>query len=286
MIDSYYYNAQLEKAILAFSGVFMGIQVKTGKNGCEDIATMTVPLRYGSGDRVVEAIGGHNTQNSPHSLPMLSCYMMGMTLANERMHGVGGVDRRAVLEAGGVFPDDVKSIHRVMPVPYTLNMELSIYASNTNQLFQILEQILILFDYDLQLQFNDAPYDWGKITKMTLTGITNEENHPAGIDRRMLVWTLSFDFYIWLSPPMDVRQGLIREINIRIGDLDSIVLNEIDANGELVPFSIVYDVMTLPTIAQAHELGLNAELEDGPSDMDEVDAPDPGGSQTPHPGPA
>ena len=35
-------------------------------------------------------------------------------------------------------------------------MELSIYASNTDQMYQILEQILILFDYDLQVQFNDA----------------------------------------------------------------------------------------------------------------------------------
>lgn len=284
MITNYYYNAQLKKAIIAFSNIFTGMQVKTGRSGCEDVESVVVPVRYGSSDRVVEAIASSHTQNKLHTLPMIATYMTGLSLDPTRIHGLGGVDRRAVLEAGGVFPDDVKSIHRVMPIPYNMELELAIYASNTDQLFQILEQVLILFDYDLQLQFNDAPFDWGKISKVILTGMTNEENHPAGVDRRMLVWSLTFEFHVWISPPMDVRAGLIREINVRLGNIDNLTLDEIDVNGDLVPFSEAYTIVTIPTIGEAVELGLDPDVTFGPSSVT-LDPPDPGGVQEVHPGP-
>lgn len=117
-----------------------------------------------------------------------------------------------------------------------MQMELAIHASNTDQLYQILEQILIMFDYDLQLQFNDAPFDWSRVTSLFLLGINNEENYPTGIDRRVLIWTLQFSLPIWLSPPIEVRNEIIQGINIRIGDLKDFKLDEIDENGNLAPF--------------------------------------------------
>lgn len=235
MIKSYYYNGQIKKFITAFANVFSGLQVKTGDNGC-GVATVDVPIRYGSADRVVTAIGA-NDAAVPHTLPIMSCYMSGLNIAPERLHGVNGVDRRTYLEQGGVFPDDVKAIRRVMPIPYNMEMDLSIYASNTDQMYQILEQILILFDYDMQVQFNDSPFDWAKISKITLLGLTNEENYPTGIDKRMIIWSLQFELEIWLSPPYEVRQNIIQKIKLRMGDMDKMVLDEYDVNGELVPFS-------------------------------------------------
>jgi len=93
-----------------------------------------------------------------------------------------------------------------------------------------------LFDYDLQLQFNDAPFDWTKIGKLYLRSITNEENYPAGVDKRMIIWTLQFELPVWMSPPIEVRNDLIQSITVRIGDLDNLTLDEVDVDGNLVPF--------------------------------------------------
>jgi hypothetical protein len=236
MIRNYYYNQQLKKFILGFANVFTGMQVTGGLDGAGKLITMTVPVRYGSSDRVTAAIAAGNTQNKLHTIPMMSAYMTGLELAPDRLHGVNQVDRRTMLEQGGVFPDDIKTLRRVMAIPYNMQMELAVYASNTDQMFQILEQILILFDYDLQLQFNDAPFDWTKIAKLFLRGMQNEENYPMGVDRRMIIWTLQFELPVWLSPPIEVRNDLIQSITVRIGDLDKLTLDEIDENGELVPF--------------------------------------------------
>lgn len=235
MIRNYYYNGQLRKFVASFASVFSGLQVKTGDHTC-GIETIDVPIRYGSSDRVVAALGNNNTA-APHSLPIMSCYMTGLNIAPERLHGVNQVDRRTYLEQGGVFPDDVKAIERVMPIPYNMEMELSIYASNTDQMYQILEQILILFDYDMQVQFNDAPFDWAKISKISLLGITNEENYPMGTDRRAIIWSMQFEMPVWLSPPYEVRQNIIQKIKLSFGDLDKMTFDEYDVNGELVPFS-------------------------------------------------
>lgn len=237
MIRHYYYNQQLKKFIIGFSNVFTGLKVRTGMDGCGQISEIEVPIIYGSRDRVVSAIGASNTQNKQYTLPMMACYQTGLEMDPTRMKGVNQVDRRTFLEQGGVFPDDIKAIKRVMPVPYNMQMELAIHASNTDQLYQIIEQILIMFDYDLQLQFNDAPFDWSRITSLFLTGINNEENYPLGIDRRVLIWSLTFTLPIWLSPPVEIRKEIIQGIALRIGDMADFVLDEIDENGELAPFN-------------------------------------------------
>ena len=253
MIRNYYYNKQFKKYILGFSNIFAGMQVHAGIDDSGNTIVMDVPIRYGSTDRVTAAIATANTQNKLHTLPMIASYMTGLELAPDRLHGVNQVDRRTYLEQGGVFPDDVKAIRRVMAIPYNMVMELAVFASNTDQMFQILEQILMLFDYDLQLQFNDSPFDWTKISKLTLTGINNEENYPAGIDQRMIVWTMTFEMPVWLSPPVDIRQDLIQHIAVRIGDIAALTLNEIDQNGDLVPFGDEGPLTQIDIAAIRHE---------------------------------
>jgi len=235
-IRHYYYNGQFKKAIKAFANIFAGLRVHAGLNACGEIDEISVPIRYGSTDRVAAAISARNTQNQPYTLPIMTCYMTGIELAPDRLHGVNMVDRRTYIEQGGIYPDDVKAIRRVMPVPFNLQMELAIHSSNTEQAYQILEQLLMLFDYDLQLQLNDAVFDWGKITKVTLTSIGNEEVYPTGTERRVLVWNLNFDFPIWISPPYEVRTEIVQSITLALSDLDNFVFEEIDENGNLTVF--------------------------------------------------
>lgn len=236
-IQHYYYANQLKQHIVMFANVFAGLTVRTGKNECGETTDVAVPITYASKDGVVAHLASSNTQNKRYTLPMMSCYLRGLELAPDRMHGVNQVSRRTYLEQGGVFPDDVRSIQRLMPLPYNLEFELSIHASNTDQMFQIIEQVALLFDPDLQLQKNDAPFDWTKIVTLRLTGWGNEENIPVGTDRRAIVWTVTFTMLAWLTPPMEIRQDLLTKINIRIGDIAGFQLYELDENGDPMPFA-------------------------------------------------
>ena len=115
-------------------------------------------------------------------------------------------------------------------------MELTIYASNTDQLHQILEQILLIFDPVVQIQKNDAAWDWTKISQVELVGINNEENYPISTDRRIINWSLNFMMPIYLSAPLDLKNNVVDSIIMQIGNLDKMTFMEFDDEGNVQPF--------------------------------------------------
>jgi len=237
MITSYYYNEQFKRAITQFSSIFSGLQVLTGVREDGERHALEVPVRYGSIDRVVAAVSNGFTQNKMLTLPVMSTYLLEVELAPERRKGVGMTERKTIMPQGGVYPQDLKVMERYMPIPYNLTFELAIYSSNMDQMFQILEQILIIFDPTLQIQTNDSPYDWSRQTNVELLSVQQEENYPIGTEKRMIVWTLNFRMESWITPPMDLKENLVKKIVMRFGDLDGFALNEYDSSGDLMPFS-------------------------------------------------
>jgi hypothetical protein len=142
---------------------------------------------------------------------------------------------------------------RYMPIPYNLSVDLYIYASNTEQLHQILEQILMIFDPMVQIQTSDKAFDWTKLTTVELMNINNEENFPMGGEKRIINWTLNFSVPLWISPPMDVRTNIINNIKLNIfNDNGTSAMNEFDSSGNLVPFGS--DLMVNLTIPEADDI--------------------------------
>lgn len=245
MINHYYYDGQLRAYLLQFVSLFHGLQVQTGIGECGETEFISVPIVVGNKDRVVAGIMSGNTSNRVFSLPTMSAYMTGLTPNDARRRATGFVDQRVTMKTGGVFPDDLTVVKRVMPVPYDMTLELAIWASNTQQMHQILEQLLVLFNPDIQIQKSDGPFDWTKITNVTLTDIANEENYPAGSERRMIVWTLSFLMPIYLGIPMGVKDDLVRKIIIQLGDLGSMGTLEVGEDGNLQPFGDAYGTVEI-----------------------------------------
>jgi hypothetical protein len=233
MVGPYFFDNQIRQYLLQFASIFYGLQIQTGIGECDVAEMITVPCVLGHRDRVVAAINAGNTQNRVFSIPAMSFHMTALNIAPERRRVQAYVDQRVTLPVGGIFPNDLTVVKRVMPVPYTMEVELAIYTSNMQQRDQILEQILVLFNPDLQIQKSDGPFDWTKLTNVELLGINNEENYPASTDRRIIQWTLNFSMPIYLSIPMGVKDDLVRKIIVQISDMSTMVIGEVDENGEV-----------------------------------------------------
>lgn len=246
---TYYYDNQIKRFVLQFCAIFAGMQVKVGKLDDTDERFISVPIHYGHSDRIVAAILADNVHTKPIRLPVMSAYISGIKLATERFHGIGGERRNTYTPVGGLVPDDTRVVHQRMPVPYDLNMELAIYASNTEQHFQILEQIFIVFDPKLNIQSTDGPFDWTRLTQVTLNDISVDTNYPIGTDRRIIQSSLQFTIPIWISAPADVRKDFIEKIFLRVGAvstgaMDSFeIIAELDAQG--LDYELVQDVSDL-----------------------------------------
>ncbi len=223
--ETYFYDEQIVSYILQFMAIFSTMQVKMGANpdvGRDEPYLAPVPIAYGSKDRVAAWVKSQQTQNLPVRLPMLAANILNYDLAAERRKGISTVRRRPFLETGGVFPDDLKVVRQRMPTHWKLSFELAIFASNQDQHFQILEQIMQIFDPTLQIQTSDEPFDWTAITTVELTGLRNEENYPLGTSRRIIQHAIDFDVYIQISIPADIRDEIIRKVSIRVGCVSNI----------------------------------------------------------------
>jgi hypothetical protein len=248
--SGYWYDQQIKRWITQYMAIFSGLQVQVGRWNAESEQLISIPIHYGSPDRVVAAIIAGNTQNTPVRLPVMAAQMSGLSIAKDRMHGTGVQRRETYVPVGGLIPNDIKVIHQRMPVPYDLEMKLGICASNTDQHLQIIEQILPLFDPQLNIQSSDALFDMTRLTSVELiNGPTFEQNTVLTADTRIIQSVITFKMPIWITIPADVRRDFIEKIYIRIGAVNAVATtNEeivVELDQELVPYVLALDESSL-----------------------------------------
>ena len=89
------------------------------------------------------------------------------------------------------------------------------WTSNTEQKFQIIEQMGTLFNPSLEIQSTDNYIDWTSLSVVQLTDIQwSSRTVPMGTDDSSIdIATLTFELPIWLSAPAKVtKMGVIQKI--------------------------------------------------------------------------
>ena len=237
-LREFWYDQQLKRYLVQFMAIFADMQVQVGKLDDKEPRLIKVPIYAASKDRVAAAIKSENTQNKPIRIPTFSAAIVNYELMPERRKGIPTERRNVFLPTGGLFPDDIKVVQQRMPVPYKLGMELGIWSSNVEQQYQIMEQIMMLFNPLLQIQ----PFDWTKLTTVEMTGIRSEENLPAGADRRLLQITIDFEVPVHISAPADVHDKYIQDIFMRVGavatDSNTSLEQVIDLEEQDIPYQL------------------------------------------------
>lgn len=243
--DGYYYNQQLKTYVRQFMAIFTGLQVEIGRRDEEEPKLISVPIAYAMKDRVVAAILTENTQNKPLRLPTMSAYLRNMRIDPVRKVGIGAERRNTYTPVGGLVPNDTRVVHQRRPIPVTLDMELALYASNTDQHFQMLEQIIPYFESELQIQTSDALFDFKKIASVILTNMNIDTPAPIGTAGRYVHSTLTFEVQAWIDIPAEVRRDFINKIFVRVGAVSSgamtsqEMIDDLDSQG--IPYEKWFD---------------------------------------------
>lgn len=241
--DGYYYDQQLKTYLLQFMAIFQGLQVQIGSRDGEEPALISVPIHYATPDRVTASILAGNTQNKMLRLPVMSAYLRNLSYDAGRANGQGTTRRNAYVPVGGLVPDDIRVVHQRKPLPVTLQVDLNLYASNTDQHFQMLEQILPLFEPQLMIQTTDALFDWTRISSVLFTGLTFDSNYPIGTERRITQSTLSFEIPGYIGTPVDVRRDFVNKIFLRIGTVGTAAASNEEMIAELDAAGFEYELV-------------------------------------------
>ena len=243
MAQQFFYDEQIRRFLLQFTRIFSNFQVEYGREEDGTAALYRVPVRYGDASRQAQTVLQQNSANNMPATPLMTFYITGLNYARDRVQEPYFVEKRNVrqrtwdqeTETYDTTQSNAFTIERLMPVPYSLEVQLDIWTSNTNQKLQLLEQILTLFNPSLEIQSTDNYLDWSSLSVVELIGNTwSSRNIPVGTDDPIDISSLRFTMPIWINPPAKVKKlGVVQKIIASIYDADG-DLNEAVLDNDLL----------------------------------------------------
>lgn len=289
-MQSFFYDAQIRRFLLQITRVFSGFQIEYGREADSNAAALLrVPVRYGDASRQAQTILQENSANSLPSSPLMTFYISSLDYDRPRMQEPYHVNKIAVRQRTYDTDTDTYettqgnafTIERLMPVPYKMSISVDIWTSNTNQKFQLLEQILTLFNPSLELQSTDNYIDWTSLTVMELESVTwSSRTIPMGTENPIDIATLKFNVPIWLSSPAKVKKlGVVERVIASMYDAQGDLNNAITSNDLLLgtrqvitPFN--YGVVVIGNKVQCLQQQLVSQAGDNDSTEANVIIPD------------
>src|SRR5208282_1596847 len=120
------------------------------------------------------------------------------------------MQERAFDQNAGTYTPNIGNSYQVealRPNPIDIQFRVDILTSNTDQKFQIFEQIFLLFNPSLDLQTTASNLDWTGLNVVTLDDITWDYEGPSlGTDTVPDDMALMFTAKCWLNPPARVTK--------------------------------------------------------------------------------
>jgi len=238
----HFYDAQVRRYITQTIRIFSNFTVKYG-----DGSLHRIPVMYGDADRQVASIVRQNSENKVNSVPKIAVYISSLALDRSRTGDASFVGKMHFRErdmqtdptTGLTTYSQTQgrnyTVERLMPTPFKLSLKVDIWAANTDQKLQILEQILVLFNPSLELQTTDNYIDWTSLSVLDLTNITwSSRSVPVGVDTPIDIASLTVETPIWISPPVKVKHlGVITKIVTSLwGSTDTDQTGYIEGLGE------------------------------------------------------
>ena len=213
----HFYDGQVRRYITQMMRILSNFPVQDGKG-----QQKVVPVTYGDLSRQVANIIRENSENKLPSAPRIAVYVTGLELDKDRLTDATytrstNIRERAYDDTNNEYLNTQGknyTVERLIPTPYLLRINADIWASNTDQKLQILEQLLVLFNPSLEMQTTDNFIDWTSITVVNLENVQwSNRSVPVGVDSEIDIATLGFSVPIYISPPTKVKKmGVITNV--------------------------------------------------------------------------
>ena len=220
MLGGYHYHQIFRKSIIAFGTVFNNIVVKRkspNRKEKDPIESYKVPIQYGPTQKYLAMIAAEPTperQQLQISLPRISFEIKGLNYDTGRKLVPTQFSRTAPEEGKDADGRPVQ-YYQYLPVPYNLEIEMSIISKNQDDGLQILEQILPNFHPSLNVSIVviDETHEERDIA-IVLNSVGYTDDYEGDYtQRRTLIWTLNFTVKTYLFGPVNVARD-IRKVTL------------------------------------------------------------------------
>jgi hypothetical protein len=232
MAQQFFYDQQIRRFLIQFARIFSNFSVEYGGTNPDTQALVRVPVRYGDATRQAQTIIQENSASNMPSTPLITFYITALEYARDRLQEPYHVSKVQVRQRTYDTSTDTYettqgnafTVERLMPVPYTLTLNADFWTSNTNQKFQLVEQIATLFNPSLEIQSTDNYLDWTSLSVVELERVNwSSRTIPMSTENPIDIFTMTFKLPIFISSPAKVK---------KLGVVQKIIMSMYDANGD------------------------------------------------------
>ena len=218
----FFYDNQVRRFLIQFAKIFSNWYVTKGKDPNGNDILVRVPVMYGDSSRQASTIIANNSASNLPSAPLITFYITGLEYDQRRTQDPTYVDKIQVRQRS--YNSDTQSyesvqgqaftVERLMPVPYTLRVNVDFWTTNYNQKLELIEQLGTLFNPAMEIQSTDNFIDWTSLSVVFQDGLTfSSRSIPQGTGNPIDVMTWKFYMPIWISNAAKLKKmGVIEKI--------------------------------------------------------------------------
>ncbi len=218
----YFMDNQIKRFLIQFSRIFSNWEVTAGYDPNNNPIIKRVPIMYGDSSRQATTILANNSASNLPSAPLITYWITGVEYDQRRTQDPYFVDKLNVRQR--TFNTDTQefettqgnafTVERLMPVPYTLRINVDFWTTNYNQKLELLEQLGTLFNPSMELQSTDNFIDWTSLSVVYQDGLTfSSRSVPQGTANPIDIMSWKFYMPIWISSAAKIQKmGVIQRI--------------------------------------------------------------------------
>jgi hypothetical protein len=218
----FFYDNQIRRFLLQFAKIFSNWYVTKGKDPNGNDILVRVPIMYGDASRQASTIIANNSASNLPSAPLITYYITGLEYDQRRTQDPTFIEKVNVRQRA--YNQDTQTyettqgqaftVERLMPVPYTLRVQVDMWTTNYNQKLEIIEQLGTLFNPSLEIQSTDNFIDWTSLSVVYQDGLTfSSRSIPQGTGNPIDVLSWKFYMPIWISTSAKLKKmGVINKI--------------------------------------------------------------------------
>ena len=213
MFGNSFYFGTIRKYVIAFGNLFNDIYVQRLDSNGNRIQTLAVPLAYGPKEKwLVRLVQDPNLDaDVAITLPRMGFEITNLTYASQRK--LSSTIKNSRLKTSDLDRVDTQFV----PVPYDINILLSIFVRNADDGAQIVEQIVPYFRPEFVTNVRLIP-EMGIVsdTPVVLQDVSIEDTYEGDFDtRRALIYNMNFSMKAYFYGPVS-NNGVIKRTIIPI----------------------------------------------------------------------
>lgn len=218
----FFYDNQVRRFLIQFAKIFSNWYVTRGKDPNGNDILVRVPIMYGDSSRQAATIIANNSASNLPSSPLITYYITAIEYNQKWTQDPTFVDKinvrqRAYNQETQTYETtqgQAFTVERLMPVPYTLRVNVDFWTTNYQQKLEIFEQLATLFNPALEIQSTDNFIDWTSLSAVFQDGLTfSSRTIPVGASNPIDVMTWKFYMPIWISTSSKLKKmGVIEKI--------------------------------------------------------------------------